>query len=66
MTEDAAIAIVRTTLWSVYTFTQPGMAPDRCTTDRSHPTVRTLGSYSPILHPALKAIPLAKGTAPEL
>jgi hypothetical protein len=58
MTED--VAIDRTTLQSV----QPGMAPDR--TDRAHPTVRTLGSYGPILHPALKAIPLAKGTAPEL
>jgi hypothetical protein len=28
--------------------------------------VRTLGSYSPILYPALKVIPLAKGVAPEL
>jgi hypothetical protein len=57
MTEDAAIAIDRTTLQSVYTCTQPGMEPDRCTANRAHPTVRTLGSYGPILHPALKAIP---------
>jgi hypothetical protein len=28
--------------------------------------LRTLCSYGPILHPALKVIPLAKGTAPEL
>jgi hypothetical protein len=66
MTEDATIAIDRTTLQSVYTCTQPRMAPDRCTADRAHPTVRTLGSYGPILHPALKVTPLAKGTAPEL
>jgi hypothetical protein len=66
MTEDAAIAIGQTTLQSVYTCTQLGMAPGRCTADRAHPTVRTLGSYGPILHLALKAIPLAKGTAPEL
>jgi hypothetical protein len=66
ISEDVAIAIDRTTLQSVYTWTQPGMAPGRCTADRAHPTVRTLGSYGPILHPALKAIPLAKGTTPEL
>jgi hypothetical protein len=66
MTKDATIAMDRTTLQSVYTCTQPGMAPRRCTADRAHPTVRTLGSYDPILHPALKEIPLAKGTAPEL
>jgi hypothetical protein len=66
MTEDAAIAIDRTTLQSVYTCTQPGMAPSWCTADRAHYTVRTLGSYGPILHPTLKAIPLAKGTTPEL
>jgi hypothetical protein len=57
MTEDAAITIDQTTLQSVYTYTQPGMAPGQCTTDRAHPTVRTLGSYSPILHRALKATP---------
>jgi hypothetical protein len=66
MTVDAAIAIDRTTLQSVYTCTQPGMAPGRCTADRAYPTVRTLGSYGPILHPALKMVPLAKGIAPEL
>jgi hypothetical protein len=66
MIEDATIAIDRTTLQSVYTYTQPGMAPCRCTAGRAHPTVRTLGSYGPILHPALKTVPLAKGTAPEL
>jgi hypothetical protein len=66
MTEDAAIAIDRTTLYSVYTCTQPGMAPGRCTVVRAHPTVRTLGSYGPILHLAIKVIPLAKRTAPEL
>jgi hypothetical protein len=65
MTVDAAIAIDRTTLQSVYTCTQPAMAPGRCTADRAHPTMRTLSSYSPILHPALKAIPSAKGIAPE-
>jgi hypothetical protein len=56
ISEDAAIAIDQTTLQSVYTWTQPGMAPDRCTADRAHPTVRTLGSYSAILHPALKTV----------
>jgi hypothetical protein len=66
MTEDAAIAIDRTTLQSVYTCTHPGMAPGRCTADRAHPTVQTLGSYGPILHPTLKAVALAKGIAPEL
>jgi hypothetical protein len=30
------------------------MAPGWCTAGRAHPTVRTLGSYGPILHPALK------------
>jgi hypothetical protein len=65
MTEDASIAIDRTNLQSVYTCTQPGMAPDQCTADRAHPTVRTLGSYGPILHPALKVVP-PEGTAPEL
>jgi hypothetical protein len=54
MTEDAAIAIDRTTLQSVYTCTEPAMAPDRCTADRAHPTVRTLGTYGPILNPARK------------
>jgi hypothetical protein len=57
---DAAIAIDWTTLQSVYTWTQPGMAPGRCTTDRAHPTVRTLGSYGPILHPVLKTVPLRR------
>jgi hypothetical protein len=66
MTEDATIAIDRTTLQSVCTCTQPGMAPSWCTADRAHPTMRTLGSYDPILHPALKTAALAKGTALEL
>jgi hypothetical protein len=57
MTEDAAIRIDRTTLQSVYTCTQLGMEPGRWPTDRAHPTVRTLGSYGPILHPALKTNP---------
>jgi hypothetical protein len=57
MTEDAAIRIDQTTLQSVYTCTQLGMEPGRWPTDRAHPTVRTLGSYGPILHPALKTIP---------
>jgi hypothetical protein len=57
MTKDATIAIDRTTLQSVYTCTQPGMAPGRCTADQAHPTVQTLSSYGPILHPALKATP---------
>jgi hypothetical protein len=61
MTEDAAIAIDRTTLQSVYTCTHPGMALDRCTVDRAYPTWRTLGSYGPILHPALKTVPPQKG-----
>jgi hypothetical protein len=66
MTEDAAITIDRMTLQIVYTCTQPGMALGRCTAGRAHPIVRTLSSYGPILHSALKAIPLAKGTAPKL
>jgi hypothetical protein len=66
MTEDAAIATDRTTPQSVYTYTQLGMEPGRWSTDRAHPTVRTLGNYSLILHLALKAIPLAKGIEPEL
>jgi hypothetical protein len=66
MIEDVAIAIDRTTLQSVYTCTQPGMAPGRCTTDRVHPTVRTLGIYGLILHPVLKMIPPSEGIAPEL
>jgi hypothetical protein len=66
MIEDVAIAIYQTTQQSVYTCTHLGMAHGRCTADRAHPTGRTLGSYGPILHPALKAIPLAKGIAPEL
>jgi hypothetical protein len=61
MTEDATMAIDRTTLQSVYTCSHLEMAPDRCTADRAHPTVWTLGSYGPILHPALKNGPLEKG-----
>jgi hypothetical protein len=57
MTEDAAIAIDRTTLQSVYTCTQPGMEPGRCMADRAHPTVLILGSYGPTLHAALKMVP---------
>jgi hypothetical protein len=60
MIEDTAIAIDRTTLQSVYTCTQPRMAPGRCTANRAHPTMRTLSSYGTILHPALKIIPLRK------
>jgi hypothetical protein len=60
MTEDAFIAIDRMTLQSVYTCTHPGMALDRCMADRAHPTGRTLGSYGPILHPALKTAPLRR------
>jgi hypothetical protein len=60
MTEDAAIAIDRTTLQSVYTYAHPVMVPGRCTADRAHPTERTLGSYGPILHPALKTVPPQK------
>jgi hypothetical protein len=66
MTEDAAIAIDQTTLQSVYTYTHPGMAPDRCMPDRAHPTGRTLGSYGPILHLALKTVPPSEGMAPKL
>jgi hypothetical protein len=33
MIEDATIAVDRTTLQSVYTCTQPGMEPVRCTDD---------------------------------
>jgi hypothetical protein len=65
MTEDESIAMDRTTLQSVYTCTHPGMALDRCMTDRAHPTGRTLGSYGSILHPALNGSPVV-GTAPEL
>jgi hypothetical protein len=61
MTEDVAIAMDRTTLQSVYTYTHPRMAPDRCTADRAHPTRRTLGSFGPILHPTLKAAPPQRG-----
>jgi hypothetical protein len=60
MTKDAAIHIDRTTLQSVYTSTQPGMEPGRWPTDRAHPTVRSLSSYGPILHPALKTTPPQK------
>jgi hypothetical protein len=63
---DSAISIDRTTLQSVYTCTQLGMALGRCTADRAHPTVRTLSSYSLILHPALKTVPPSEGTTPEL
>jgi hypothetical protein len=66
ISEDAAIAIDRMTLQSVYTWTQLGMTPDRCTADRAHPTIGTLGSYGPILHLALKTVPPSKGTTPEL
>jgi hypothetical protein len=66
MTEDAAITIDRTTLQSVHTCTHPGMVPGRCTADRAHPIGRTLSSYGPILHPALKTVPPSEGTAPEL
>jgi hypothetical protein len=61
MTEDVAIAIDRTNPQSVYTCTHPGMAPGQCTAHRAHPTGRTLGSYGPILHPALKTVPPQKG-----
>jgi hypothetical protein len=61
ISEDATIAIDRTTLQSVYTWTQPGMALGQCTADRTHPTVRTLSSYGPILHPTLKTAPPQKG-----
>jgi hypothetical protein len=61
MTEDVAIAIDRTTLQSVYTCTQPGMAHGRCTADQAHPTMQTLGSYGLILHLALKTVPPQKG-----
>jgi hypothetical protein len=61
ISEDATIAIDRMTLQSVYTLTHPGMAPGWCTADRAHPTVRTLGSYGPVLHPALKTVPPQKG-----
>jgi hypothetical protein len=37
------------------------MAPDQCTANRAHPTVRPLSSYGPILHPALKNGPPQKG-----
>jgi hypothetical protein len=66
MTEDAAIAIDRTTLQRVYTCTHPRMALHLCTADRAHPTGRTLGSYGPILHLTLKTVPPSEGTAPEL
>jgi hypothetical protein len=32
----------------------------RWPTDRAHPTMQTLGSYGPILHPALKTVPPQK------
>jgi hypothetical protein len=61
MTEDTTIAIDLTTLQSVYTCTHPRMAPGRSTADRVHPTGQTLGSYGPILHPALKTVPPQQG-----
>jgi hypothetical protein len=39
MTEDATMAIDRTTLQSVYTYSHLEMAPDWCMADRAHPTV---------------------------
>jgi hypothetical protein len=60
MTEDAAIRIDQTTLQSVYTCTQLGMATGQWLTDRAHPTMRTLSSYGPILYPALKMVPLRR------
>jgi hypothetical protein len=61
MTEDVAIAIDRTTLQSVYTCTQPEMGPSRCTADRAHPTVRTVGSYGPSCIRPSKNAPPQKG-----
>jgi hypothetical protein len=40
------------------------MAPDRFTADRAHTTMRTLGSYGPILHPALKTVSPSEETTP--
>jgi hypothetical protein len=61
MTKEAAIAIDRTTLQSMYTYTDPGMAPGRCKADRAHPIGQTLSSYRPIMHLAFKANPPCKG-----
>jgi hypothetical protein len=56
MTEDAAIRIDLNSAERVHLYPTPDGA--RSAANRpTHPTVRTLGSYGPILHPALKAIP---------
>jgi hypothetical protein len=65
MTKDAAIRIDLNSTEHVHLYpTRDGTR--RWSANRAHPTMRTLGSYGPILHPALEAIPLAKGIAPEL
>jgi hypothetical protein len=65
MTEDAAIRIDLNSVERVYLYpTRDGTR--RWSPNRAHPTVRTLGSYGPILHSALKTIPPAEGIAPEL
>jgi hypothetical protein len=66
MTEDAAIAIDRTTLQSVYTCTHPGMVPGRCTADRAHPTGELLVVMVPSCIRPSKLPPSSEGTAPEL
>jgi hypothetical protein len=38
----------------------------RWSANRAHPTVRTLSSYGPILHPTLKVTPLVEGIVLEL
>jgi hypothetical protein len=60
MTEDATIAIDRTTLQSVYTCTQPGMEPGRWPTDRAHPTVWLLVVTVPSCIRPSKRLPLKR------
>jgi hypothetical protein len=65
MTEDVAICIDLNSAERVHLYpTRDGTR--QWSANRVHPTVRTLGSYDPILHPAFKGIHFAKGIAPEL
>jgi hypothetical protein len=62
---DAAIAIDWTTLQSVYTWTQPGMAPGRCTTDRPILPCELSVVMVPSCIRSSKRSP-SEGTTPEL
>jgi hypothetical protein len=64
MTEDAAIRIDQNSVERVHLY--PTRDGAQSVANRTHPILRTLGSYGPILHPALKAITPTVGIAPEL